>query len=137
MLTKYCVELKHGYVDNRVTLESRDDIATQIGGKWRMHTDEEWTELRTQCTWYWLNKNNINGYKIVGKNGNSIFLPAAGYKFSNLTYDEGTDGSYWSASLYTDLSLYAHSILFNSKYIYRQYNGRFCGLSIRPVYEGL
>lgn len=137
MLTKYCVELKHGYVDNRVTLESRDDIATQLGGKWRMPTDEEWTELRTQCTWYWLNKNNINGYKIVGKNGNSIFLPAAGYKFSNLTYDEGTDGSYWSASLYTDLSLYAHSILFNSKYIYRQYNGRFCGLSIRPVYEGL
>ena len=134
-MTKYCVSLKHGYVDNLVTLETNDDIAAQLGSQWRMPTDEEWEELRTQCTWYWINKNHINGYKIVGKNGNSIFLPVAGYKANKTIYDEGTSGAYWSSSLYVDQSLYAYGIIFNVQSVNRQYNGRFCGLSVRTVHN--
>ncbi len=47
-----------------------------------MPTDEEWTELRTKCTWTWetnYNGSGINGRLVTATNGNSIFLPAAGF----------------------------------------------------------
>ena len=135
-LTKYCVSNKYGIVDNTITLDPTDDAATILWkGKWRMPTDEEWAELRTECTWYWTTKNYINGYKIVGKNGNSIFLPAAGYQLNEDSNEKKTSGYYSSASLYVDLSQYAHSIFFNAKLIDKYYNGRFCGQSVRPVYD--
>lgn len=51
-----------------------------IGGDlWRMPTLKEMEELINKCMWTWTTLNGVNGYKVVGLNGNSIFLPAAGY----------------------------------------------------------
>lgn len=44
-----------------------------------MPTIEEFDELKTKCIWTWAKQNNHVGYKVMGKNGNSIFFPAAGY----------------------------------------------------------
>ena len=120
-----------------------DDAARQaLGGKWRMPTDAEWTELRTKCTWTWTPDYNGTGVKgeivtATNGNGNSIFLPAAGYREEKDGQDkltnEGDEGCYWSSTLYTADA--ARSVFFNSDWVYRYEFSRCYGLSIRPVSE--
>lgn len=86
--TKYCTDASsgdNGFIDNKTVLEPEDDAATaNWGDVWRMPTDAEWTELREQCTWTWTAQNGMNGYQVASKtNGNSIFLPAAGFRDGN------------------------------------------------------
>jgi hypothetical protein len=84
-----------------IVLPANADVAASFwkwGNGWRMPTKEEFEELINKCTWVWMS----NGYKVVGPNGNSIFLPAAGWKGISLDgeahfYNEGF-GSYWSST---------------------------------------
>ncbi len=133
-LTKYCTSSEDGTVDNKTVLEASDDAAAaNWGGSWRMPTDTELTELRTNCIWTQTTLNDVDGYNVVGPNGNSIFLPAAGYRdYSNLYY-AGTYGSYWSSSIGTTDSGYAYSLSFDSNSQYYDYYGRCIGQSVRPV----
>lgn len=75
------------------------DAATAAwGDRWRMPTANECKELLNKCTWRWTTLNGVAGYRIEGRNGNSIFLPAAGYiKDYNYEY-VGTNGNYWSGT---------------------------------------
>ena len=102
-LTKYCTDSDYGndgFKDNKRVLELEDDAAAMNwGGKWRMPTWSEMYELQTKCTWKWINRNGVYGCKIVGPNGNSIFLPAAGY--NNTMSLSGQAGYYWSSTLAT------------------------------------
>ncbi|MBQ0095110.1 MAG: Ig-like domain-containing protein [Bacteroidetes bacterium] len=88
------------YFDGRIpTLESQDDVATVLWGEdWRMPTKQEFQELIDNCTWEWIRQDGRNGYKVTGKNGNSIFLPAGGLKVDTrlLYYDDGV--YYWTSS---------------------------------------
>ena len=43
---------------------------------------------------------NHNGYKVIGPNGNYIFLPAAGYRVGTILNGSGSGGSYWASSPY-------------------------------------
>jgi hypothetical protein len=56
----------------------RDAANVNWGDDWRIPTEEEFTELKNN-TWRLIQKNGISGFEITGSNGNSIFLPAAGY----------------------------------------------------------
>ena len=133
-LTKYNTSSSRGTVDNKTVLDPEDDAAAvNWGGAWRMPTDAEWTELRENCTWTWTTKNGVNGYEVKGTNGNSIFLPAAGYRYGGFLYDAGSDGSYWSSSLYTDGPSRALDVDIRSDGVYRNDYLRFCGQSVRPV----
>ena len=64
--------------------------------------EKEIRELKEKCSWAWTTKNGVNGYKVTGPNGNSIFLPAAGYRNNMSLCDAGADGDYWSATLGSD-----------------------------------
>ena len=65
-------------------IKSQDAASVNWGGSWRMPTKEECEELLENCTWNWTTQNGVNGYKVTSKkNGNSIFLPAAGYYYVN------------------------------------------------------
>ena len=56
------------------------DMARQLWkGDWRLPTDTEIMELRNNCLWEWTQQDGVNGFKITGPNGNSIFLPAGGF----------------------------------------------------------
>ena len=103
-LTKYNSRSSYGTVDNKTTLDLDDDAArANWGGLWRMPTKAEQDELRTECTWEWTTENGVNGYKVTGKNGNSIFLPASGFRLDSYSPDRvGSFGCYWSASLFED-----------------------------------
>ena len=73
---------------------TRFDVATQKwGGLWRIPTWKEWQELYEQCTWDWTKLNGVNGMNVTGPNGNSIFLPAAGY-IDDGPYNDGPRGLY-------------------------------------------
>lgn len=132
-LTKYNIDSSHGTVDNKTVLDTDDDVAhVKLGGNWRMPTDEEWSEL-IKCTSLWTSQNGVYGRKVTGPNGNSIFLPAAGWwSHADITHT-GTDGLYWSSSLNTEIPNTAWRAYFTSEDIKTHYAGRHYGLSIRPV----
>ena len=140
-INKYCTRSSYwedpNPMDNKTVLAPDDDAAhVNWGGSWRMPTDEEWTELRTKCTWTWTTKNGVDGRKVTGPNGNSIFLPAAGYRYATGLYSAGADGYYWSSSLDTDDSHDAWNVYFGSGDVFRDDNGRrYYGFSVRPVTE--
>ena len=138
-LTKYCTDTSYGdncFTDDKTTLEPEDDAATvNWGEEWRMPTDAEWTELREQCTWTWTTLNGVYGCQVTSKtNSNSIFLPAAGYRYGTDLNNVGSYGDYWSSSLYV-FPEYAWFIYFNSDGINRGRNPRRIGQSVRPVQD--
>jgi hypothetical protein len=136
-LTKYCSNSsygKDGFVDNKTVLDPEDDAATaNWGGAWRMPTKAEQDELRNNCTWIWTTQNGVNGYKVTGPNGNSIFLPAAGYLVGGALNLAGSGGYYWSSSLYTDGPSGAYYVYFSSGGVDWYYGNRYYGFSVRPV----
>ena len=91
-----------------------DAARAQWGGNWRMPTKAEFEELINRCTWTWTSYNNVNGYKVTGPNGNSIFLPAAGGRYGTELLDRGSYGRYWSGSLNESLQSYAYGLSFYS-----------------------
>ena len=121
--------------DNKTVLVAADDAATQqLGSPWRMPTADEIKELLDKCTWTRTTQDGVNGYQVDGPNGNAIFLPAAGNrKDSGLEYD-GSQGYYWSSSLYgTSYTYIACAIFMNSIEYYRGSNSRYYGCPVRPV----
>ncbi len=138
-LTKYCTVSSYGYngfTDNKTVLDLEDDAAyVNLGDSWRMPTDDEWTELRTQCSWIWTTLNGVNGYKVIGPTGNSIFLSATGVRFGTYSTDEGFDGEYWSSSLLTEYPIGAWDVSFISEVVNREKYIRISGRAIRPVYD--
>lgn len=130
--TKYVPETPYesiyGPVDNKVILEPEDDPAHLVlGGDWHVPSLAEWAELQETCSWEWTAENEIEGFKVVGPNGNSIFIPGAGYR-RGTTLNEGPF-EYWTSSV---------SVTYpnNAWYVYGKSStnaGRYCGRSIRPV----
>ena len=161
-LTKYCSKSsygKDGFTDTKTTLDLSDDAAyVNWGGKWRMPTDEQQTELRNECYWVWTesyNGSNVKGYIVykaktssdkgqqISKNGTPsssyslsdahIFLPAAGYRdFGGLHY-AGSYGKYWASSLYADYPYDAWSVYFDSDGVNYNDDLRYDGQSVRAV----
>ena len=94
---------KYNQSDGKTVLESADDAASQImGGDWRMPTKAEFQELLDNTKNEWTRMNGVNGWKFTSKtNGNSIFIPAAGYCDHGSVYVAGYYGYFWSSSLNT------------------------------------
>lgn len=140
-MTKYCTNSSSGTVDNKTTLEMEDDAANvKLGGNWRIPTNDEFIELKNNCTWEWTSINGVSGYKVTSKKAGYtdkwIFIPAAGWRSSSsLSYD-GEYGVYWTSSLYTVTPDRSYEICFYSSYIYSEhYDDRCYGRTIRPVCE--
>ena len=110
-----------------------DTARENWGGTWRMPTIDEFGELCYKCDWTWTSQGGHEGYKVTGPNGNSIFLPAAGWRIWTVRSGVGEDGDYWSSTLSSSYSDYARYLDFNSS-SHDTYNGyRSYGRSVRPV----
>lgn len=120
--------------DNKTVLLPTDDAATVNWGEgWRMPTYDDLCELCNNCTWNWTTLNDVNGYEVVGPNGNSIFLPAAGYRNYRSLNSVGSYGNYWSSSLYGYQTHYSQYLYFYSLYFGTTDGDRYSGRSVRPV----
>lgn len=88
------------------------------GYQWRTPSYSQIWELRSKCTSEWTSLNGVYGRRFIGPNGNSIFLPAAGYQSGN--YKDGgwsNNGYYWSSSAgssHTDGYSYPSRLYFDS-----------------------
>ena len=122
----------------RITPTSGHDTARENwGGTWRMPTDAEFEELCNECTWTWTTQDGHNGYLVTSKtNGNSIFLPAAGYRSGSLSR-VGEFGLYLSGTLSStsSSSCFAHNLFFNGSEHGTEDCDRRFGQSVRPVTE--
>ncbi len=146
-LTKYCqadqsdLWAGSGSPDSKTVLELEDDAAhMNWGGSWRMPTDEEWTELRENCSFTWTD--NYNGTGVAGDivtsnkvnfTDKTIFIPAAGCRTGTRFNGVGTFGAYWSSSIKSPE--YSYRLYFNSSRVSRSDFGRYFGFSVRPVTE--
>ena len=140
-LNKYCTDSSSGTVDNLTELDLEDDAAyVKWGGKWRMPTYEQFAELvdRSNTTATFIKQNGVYGRKVTSKlNGNSIFLPAAGYRERTSVYNTPTYGHYWARNLCTSSSIFGFGLyldhLNNEASFSMDYYNRYEGMSIRPV----
>ncbi|MBE6309354.1 MAG: adenosylhomocysteinase [Bacteroidales bacterium] len=114
-----------------------DAATVKWGGSWRMPTKAEQDELHTKCTWQWTTLNSVNGYRVTGPNGNSIFLPATGISGGQFStgFLQGSFGFYWSGSLSTVwYDNRAYNMNFGiGNYDFDEVDERCTGLAIRPV----
>ena len=136
-LIAYCTDGLYGVIDGKSILESYADVAfSELGGRWRMPTHAEQDELLNDCVWEWTLLNGVCGYKVIGPNGNSIFLPAAGYRSGDKYYNREIGGYYWSNSLDTDCNNNAFYVVFSGDaYGWGRFHERCVGMCVRPVYK--
>ncbi len=119
---------------------SYDAARANWGGTWRLPTKTECQELVDRCKWKRTTQNGVNGYKVTGPNGNSIFLPAAGYRYDGSSlYKEEADGSYWNSTPYEGHSC-SYSGACGFSFFRKGYGifyggSRDYGRSVRPVVE--
>ena len=136
MMTKYCTDSSYGTVDNKTVLDPEDDIAhVKWNEGWRMPTLDEFKELQDNCFWEWSSINGVDGYKITGPNGNTIFLPAVGYRNGTKVYYRSSRGYYWLGTLSESYNGYAYRLYFGSDGYAWGSGYRYYGHAVRPVTE--
>ncbi len=135
-ITKYCTDSEYGYkgfVDNKTELDAEDDAAyVNWGPAWRMPSLEQIQEL-SDCHGQWTKRNGVNGVLITGPNGNTLFLPAVGWRIDNDLMDAGSGGFYWSRKLSDGAPNFAYCLGLGSEswgwtHFYRE-----CGFAVRAV----
>lgn len=126
--------------DNTPGSELKDDIDLEhdaarvnLGEPWKMPTKEQFKELVDNCESDVTTLNGYLGRRFTSKiNGNSIFMPFAGYIDGTSLFNRGSNGLYWSSSSYSQTNgyyLYFDSSSVNPANSY----SRFYGFSVRAV----
>lgn len=102
-------------------LKSTYDAASKVwGSNWRMPTLSEFSEL-AELESNWVEVNGVYGREFIGNNGNTLFLPAYGWKRenfegSNLNSDQVT-GMYWTSTFFSKSEAYLLSFKKDTLYL--------------------
>lgn len=113
------------------------DVATaKWGGTWKMPTLDECKELATKCIWIKTEVNGKNGFKVIGPNKNSIFIPYTGM-YMDKKYFGAYSCQFWSSTPYTKiLDSWHHEAFYmdySNSYFGTKNISRFYGMPVRPV----
>ena len=131
---KYYQNGSYVNIGSDISCTEYDVAHVKWGGKWCMPTLDDIKELLNNCTTEWTTLNGVNGRKFISKiNGNSIFLPAAGDRWSGGLDGAGEYGYFWSSTQNPDDSYGAYDLDFRSYYTGWGNSTRNGGLSVRPV----
>ena len=113
-----------------------DAAKANWGSSWRLPSKNQMNELISNTTHTWTSENGINGRKFTGKNGGSIFIPAAGCRWNGETEKLEERGYYWSSTLVFDSPYSAYyMVLHNTGAKTASYppHYRKGGQSVRPI----
>lgn len=137
--TAYCTDSIYGIVDSATVLKSEDDAATVIlGEEWRIPTREEAEELINECEWRWVSNYYTGATGNLGtskRNGNTIFLPAAGHIYRDALNGQEKSALYQTSSLDKDVPMCAWLLFFTpTTELCVSFLPRFRGVAIRPVF---
>ncbi len=111
-----------------------DAATVNCGSSWRLPTLKEFEELKERCTWQWTTQGGKKGYKITGPNGNSIFLPASGYRNNASLYEiKEAKGRYWTSTPDENYNNSSYAMFFSNNDYHTYKELRYDGLTIRPV----
>ena len=112
------------------------DIASQKWGeKWKMPNRKQWEELITKCQWKKVKQGHIEGYRVWGPNGNTIFLPFTGIRFDK-NVSNTYSGYYWTSELAQDDNTCAYYFYFDAETWNDNVNTRnyvYSGRAVRPI----
>ena len=135
-LRKYNTKEESGTVDNITVVSNDDDAATMLWKEgWRMPSKEEMDELLTKCKWEWAVQDFVQGYKVTGPNGKSIFLPAAGCLNYQGKYGLYEKGYYWTSDVNEDTPKECYYLYFGKEKQGTYSQDRYAGRCIRAVIE--
>lgn len=111
------------------------DTTMWQGSQWQRPTKADFEAIIKTCQWTWVSKRKQQGYKVKGRNGASIFLPAEGYIFRNEKEIDckGEYGGYWSCELEDSTGEQAIYLMFGSDFHELSANPLYYLRSIRPV----
>lgn len=125
------------YIGESISGTGYDVARQKWGGSWRIPSKNDFIELISLCKWTCYNYRGVDGYKVTGPNGNSIFFPSPGYRKESASYEVANKGRYWTSTLQsTDLTGGAYHLEFVSgSMLYSCDYGCCChwGVTIRPV----
>lgn len=129
---------KYTNIGYDISNTEHDAVKVNLGNDWRMPTKEEADELLKNCTIEWTQINSVNGYKLTGSNGNSIFLPASGLMSSSFLVSNNESAHYWTSNNIFETGDYKGScgLVSTSQigvYLWVFDTYRYWGLTIRPV----
>ena len=128
---------KYNATDGKTVVDLEDDAArANWGGRWKMPTEAQFQELlnTANCTSIWTTVNGINGRLFTSvKNGNTLFIPAAGRALNGRAGNMGSYSDIWSSSLPSYNIKNGYISFFSSSDVYTTNDFRYNGYSIRPV----
>ncbi|MBR5716409.1 MAG: hypothetical protein IKX59_07450 [Bacteroidales bacterium] len=124
----------NGYFNPNDDIGATDyDVAHVMwGGSWRMPSVDQVKELFDNCSWSWTTQGRVNGILVIGRNGNTIFLPSIGYYVRDDLYGGSYYGSYWLSSRIWSLPQYLDFDLYLNPDC-RDGRTPYCGLTVRAV----
>ena len=131
----YFNSVKDTVCPNGVLAKEYDAASHIMGGDWRMPTNAEFQELIDNTTNEWTKVNGVNGRKFTGSNGNSIFIPAAGWCRNGSVNYVGIYGDVWSSSLDTSYNYNAWYLGCSSDSCFMYNSSRYCGWPVRGVFD--
>lgn len=102
------------------------DVArVEWGGQWQIPSKKQVDELRDNCSFEWTTLQGVEGGRLTGPNGNSIFLPRLPQQRGN---------NYWLSEPEGTFSALSFSIGRDGVFSYREViYSRCCLMHIRPV----
>ena len=133
---------KYNDEDKLTKLETENDAAyINMGSNWRIPSTKHFYELLEKTNWEFVknyNNTNINGMLFTGKNGNTLFLPCAGYKYSTTVKQKEFEGHYQTRNSQTfrknDLKFSHRGVFKEDDPEIRMYNDNKCdGCPVRAV----
>ena len=120
-------------IEGDIAGTDRDAATVILGEQFRMPTKEQIKELITECSRQWTIFGGVNGVKVTGPNGNSIFLPAAGlhdYGYGPLRHVSDF-GFYWSAARFR--RNHGRGLFLDSDHWFEDFVPRGHGFTVRAV----
>ncbi|MCR5679001.1 MAG: hypothetical protein K6G08_02170, partial [Prevotella sp.] len=111
---------------------SYDVAHVRWSGSWQMPTNTQFEELLNNCSSEYISWNRVNGLKLTGANGNSIFLPATGY-YGVVPDLQNETGNYYSSTRDNTRWAAAYVLTFGVDYQEIEVGGCSTGFSVRPI----